>query len=131
MHNRRRGLAAAGRKLRSSSGESIAEVLIASLVVALAMIMIVSMIMSATKMVDSSAETYTAFIEEHNKIERALAGFASGEGDAAAEDLGETEIVFREADGADNPIDGIEDAKETAKLYRYNDPNDYYLFLPE
>lgn len=60
-------------KLKSNSGETLSEVLAASVVIALAMILFVSMLSAAARLVDKSEIHFHNNIEEKNRIE-AMAG---------------------------------------------------------
>lgn len=57
------------RKLKSNSGESIAEVLIAATVIALGFLMLASMMGSSAKMIRNSEEYYEEYIDSKNKVE--------------------------------------------------------------
>ena len=56
-------------KLDTDRGESIAEVLIAMLVIELALLMVVSMIMSAGKIIKNSEKGFNAYYAEKNAME--------------------------------------------------------------
>lgn len=56
-------------KLRSNRGESLAEVLISTLIIALAMIMLAGMVMAAKNLIEKSETRYSDDIKEANTIE--------------------------------------------------------------
>ena len=56
-------------KLNSNSGESLSEVLITAVVISLAMILFVSMLSAAARLVDKSETHFHDNIEEKNQIE--------------------------------------------------------------
>lgn len=56
-------------KLRSSSGESISEVLVAMLVIALGIVMLVSMISASGNMIRRSEKVYADYMEQFNAME--------------------------------------------------------------
>lgn len=56
-------------KLKSSSGESIAEVLAAMLVIALGIVMLVSMVSSSSSMIQKSEQSYADYMSEFNAAE--------------------------------------------------------------
>ncbi len=58
------------RKLSSNRGESIAEVLIAALVIALGMILLISMINVSFRILNKEEKSYKDFIEEKNAFEK-------------------------------------------------------------
>lgn len=62
------GLCRTFEKLRNRSGESIAEVLVATLISALAIMGLVLMISSATSLVTSSTELFGWYVRENNRI---------------------------------------------------------------
>ena len=62
------GLCRTFEKLRNRSGESIAEVLVATLISALAIMGLVLMISSATSLVTSSTELFGRYVAENNRI---------------------------------------------------------------
>jgi len=62
-------------KLKETSGESIAEVLLAILVCALSIIALVSMITASQGILAKSTEAYTKKIAEHNYMEEMLSWF--------------------------------------------------------
>lgn len=57
-------------KLGDSKGETLAEVLVASLLAGIALLALSSMIMVSHQMIDRSDETVKAFYEEINQIEK-------------------------------------------------------------
>ena len=64
----KRTLRAAGRKLRSSRGESIGEVLIAVLIAALALLMLAEMIASSTRLITQSKAKMSAYYDANNAL---------------------------------------------------------------
>jgi len=56
-------------KLKSQSGESISEVLIASLVVSLAFVMVLSLIMASQKLIQKTDARITDYYNQRNKFE--------------------------------------------------------------
>ena len=85
------------RKIRSERGESIAEVLIAVLVVAFAAIILVSMVMAARNIIEKSEEMYKEEMAEHNSMEM-ITGDKSGYASYLNKDYfdGEQEITITE-----------------------------------
>ena len=61
------------RKLKSNSGESISEVLIASLVVSLAFVMVVSMVTSSQKIIKKTDDAMDNYYEQRNAYEKGTA----------------------------------------------------------
>ena len=57
-------------KIKSSSGETIAEVLVASLVIALGMILFAGMVNASFRLLTREQEKYAEFIEGKNEFER-------------------------------------------------------------
>jgi Tfp pilus assembly protein PilV len=57
------------RKLNSSAGESIAEVLAAMLVIALGIVMLVSMVTSSSNMIRKSENSYAEYMDQYNALE--------------------------------------------------------------
>lgn len=57
------------RKLQKTKGESIAEILVAMLVIAMGLTMLVSMLMASVNMMNNSTEKYTAEVEQKNAVE--------------------------------------------------------------
>ncbi|MCI6746857.1 MAG: hypothetical protein MR580_10875 [Anaerolactibacter massiliensis] len=57
------------RKLNSSAGESIAEVLAAMLVIALGIVMLVSMVSSSSNMIRKSEQSYADYMDSFNAEE--------------------------------------------------------------
>lgn len=56
-------------KLRSAHGETITEVLVASLVIAFGSILLASMVVASTRIIKRSMEAYHLYTERHNAIE--------------------------------------------------------------
>ena len=56
-------------KLKSNCGETITEVLVASLVIAFASILLASMVVASTRIIKKSIEAYHLYTERHNAIE--------------------------------------------------------------
>ena len=56
-------------RLRSERGESISEALVAMLVVAMGAIMLVSMTIAATHVVERSEKAYAEYLDERNAVE--------------------------------------------------------------
>ena len=57
------------RIIHADAGESIAEVLVAMLVIEMALVMVVSMIVSAGRMISKSKVNYTRYYNERNTME--------------------------------------------------------------
>ena len=57
------------RKLSSENGESITEVLVASLVIAFGSIILATMVMASTRIIKKSIDAYDKYISIHNAVE--------------------------------------------------------------
>lgn len=80
-------------KLKSSNGESIAEVLIALLIGVLALTLLASMITAGANMVKTSSSAYEKYLENSSKAAaNRLSGASTSEGT----------VYFKEADGSGN-----------------------------
>lgn len=64
------------RKFRSGSGESIAEVLVAALVVALGALLLVTMVLAATRIIRNSEKAYNEYLDERNVVESGNSEFS-------------------------------------------------------
>ena len=69
MTERKKLLRAAARRLGSRAGESIAETLVAVLIAALAIVMLASMILSSTDVVQRSRQTFSRYYAENSELE--------------------------------------------------------------
>lgn len=69
MRNRKKRLCALSRRLGSRAGESIAETLVAVLIAALAIVMLASMILSSTSIVQRSRQTFSRYYTENSELE--------------------------------------------------------------
>lgn len=56
-------------KLKSEKGESIGEVLVAMLIVALGSVMFASMVTASGRLLTHSKQAYNSYIENHNQLE--------------------------------------------------------------
>lgn len=65
-------------KLRSNRGESISEVLVASLVIALALIMLVTMTMSAFRLTRKAEDAFNDYYDSENNAETSAGEEVSG-----------------------------------------------------
>lgn len=59
------------RKLKSNRGESLAEVLLASLVISLGFVLFATMVQASSRMVKDSIDHYDAYLEVVNHLENA------------------------------------------------------------
>jgi Tfp pilus assembly protein PilV len=85
------------RKLNSSAGESIAEVLAAMLVIALGIVMLVSMVSSSGNMIRRSEQSYAENMDQFNALE------VQASPAAAADPKPETaEISMKSTSGSDS-----------------------------
>lgn len=57
------------RKLKSQNGESIGEVLVATLIVALGSVMFASMVSTSERLIQRSDSAYKEYLEDYNSIE--------------------------------------------------------------
>lgn len=57
------------RKLKSQNGESIAEVLVATLIAALATVMFASMVTASDNLIRKSDDAYKEYLQDYNDIE--------------------------------------------------------------
>ena len=94
-------------KFASTRGESISEVLIAMLIIELALLMVVSMIMSAGRMITKSEKTYDILYSRRNAMETNQAQTeestsVSGRKSAAAPapTSGSARVTVKNADGS-------------------------------
>jgi competence protein ComGC len=55
-------------RLRSSTGESLTETLVAVLIVSLASILLVSMVLGARRVISRSGSAYSDYIKEHSEL---------------------------------------------------------------
>ena len=65
MKNR---ISAAKKRLRSSRGESIAEVLVSLLISAVALVMLASMISASSRMISESRDSFAEYYERNNRL---------------------------------------------------------------
>ena len=56
-------------KIKDTHGESLAEILISTVIIAMAMVMLASMVMASKNLIDKSSERYTEDIKEANEVE--------------------------------------------------------------
>lgn len=75
-------------KLKSNSGESLAETLVAVLVIALASVMLASMIGAATKIAKRSEDTASRFYDAANRLEQYVPGSDTIPGSALGDNSG-------------------------------------------
>mgnify|MGYP003589568570 CR=1 FL=1 len=66
------------KKLKSQSGESISEVLIASLVVSLAFVMVLSLIMASQKIIQKTDTTMESYYNARNAFEAGVSNSSTG-----------------------------------------------------
>ena len=79
------------KKLRSSSGETLTEVLVAALVMALAMILLVNMVTASQKLVTKSEKTFVNNMKLKNSVE--YGGQDTGDTENTVELSGENSTV--------------------------------------
>ncbi|MDD6257860.1 MAG: hypothetical protein PUA69_01150 [Erysipelotrichaceae bacterium] len=102
------------RKLRSENGESIAEVLVATLVVALGSVLFVGMVSASEKIVRNSDTAYDKYLSDHNAIE---------DYEHSSEE-NSSSVSISSPDG-DNSLEINSGAKQKIKLY--HDPDNRYF----
>ena len=56
-------------KIKDTHGESLAEILISTVIIAMAMVMLASMVMASKNLIDKSSERYTEDMKEANEVE--------------------------------------------------------------
>ena len=66
------------KKIKSQSGESISEVLVASLIVSLAFIMVLSLIMASQKILQKTDNMMKNYYDDRNDFEAGLATSSTG-----------------------------------------------------
>ena len=66
------------KKIKSQSGESISEVLVASLIVSLAFIMVLSLIMASQKIIQKTDDMMKNYYKDRNDFEAGLAISSTG-----------------------------------------------------
>ncbi len=95
-------------KLQSERGESIAEVLIAALVVMFALLLLSSMLMAAKHLVEKSEVNYSANMLQKNAIEleSTVSGTVNGTMETANVVKKDTEIKFTGKIQSNHPVDG-------------------------
>lgn len=95
-------------KFASTRGESISEVLIAMLIIELALLMVVSMIMSAGRMITKSEKTYDILYSRRNAMETnqaqteestSVSGRKSAAAPAPTPTPGSASVIVKNADG--------------------------------
>lgn len=102
------------RKLRSENGESIAEVLVATLVVALGSVLFAGMVSASEKIVRNSDTAYDKYLSDHNAIE-----------DYEPSSKGSSSFVFISSPDGDNSLKIGSGAKQGIRLY--HDPDNRYF----
>lgn len=80
------------KKLKSTSGETLLEVLLASFLGGIALLILASMITASHRMIDKSSEIIEKFYEDTNKIENQTAPFKNGTVTIKSEKIPEEEI---------------------------------------
>lgn len=80
------------RKIKDSSGETLAEVLVASLVAGIAMLGLATMIMASQKMMNTSGMDSSTYYEQVNRIELRTAPKASAVVTIKDNEYGDTHI---------------------------------------
>lgn len=103
------------RKLRSENGESIAEVLVATLVVALGTVLFAGMISASEKIVRNSDTAYDKYLSDRNAIENY---------EHSSEDSESSSVSISSSEG-DNSLEIDSGAKQKIKLY--HDPDNRYF----
>ena len=56
-------------KIKDNHGESLAEILISTVIIAMAMVMLASMVMASKNLIDKSSKRYTEDMKEANEVE--------------------------------------------------------------
>ena len=56
-------------KIKDTHGESLAEILISTVIIAMAMVMLASMVMASKNLIDKSSKRYTEDMKEANEVE--------------------------------------------------------------
>ena len=102
------------RKLRSEKGESIAEVLVATLVVALGSVLFAGMVSASEKIVRNSDTAYDNYLNDHNAIE-----------DYENTSEGSSSSVSISSPDGDNSLKIGPGAKQGIRLYQ--DPDKRYF----
>lgn len=105
------------RKLRSENGESIAEVLVATLVVALGSVLFVGMVSASEKIVRNSDTAYDKYLSDHNAIE----DYEHSPGGSES-----SSVSISSPDG-DNSLKIDSGAKQGIRLYKDPD-NRYFIY---
>lgn len=108
------------RKLKSQNGESIGEVLVASLIVALGSVMFASMVSASDKLITRSEKAYKDYLEDHNSIEN-----PQDPNNEGTESDGSLKIT--EAEGS--PVKIQPNISETVKIYQDKDGR-YFIYAP-
>ena len=104
------------RKLASQSGESIAEVLVSSLIVVLALLLFASLVIASRNLLKKSKESYTNYMTVQNEMERSLSGKETGESEAEVKD-GTIRFLY----SSNGIIPGSTDDVKDAVTFRYTD----------
>jgi len=107
------------RKLRSSAGESMAEVMIAILVAAFALLILANMLIASRKIIAQSSEHEKKRTAEKSSVETFL---ATGEGDAAD---GAVTVRLKGAD----PTAGSK-GQISVKIYTSDADDGLYAYIP-
>lgn len=103
-------------KLKSNSGESISEVLIASLVVSLAFIMVLSMIMASQKIIKKTDNRMEDYYDNRNSFE-----------EGKKVDTIDDTVVVQNANGADTRVMGNYDVTVQSGPIFSDDSTDKYI----
>lgn len=106
------------RKFKSRRAESISEVLVAMLVVALGSVMFASMVMASQRIINGTQENYKQYIASHNALE---------EMDSNSPDVTriEGQLKISEVSGSQNDCAIGGNARESVTVYVSKDKNHF------
>ncbi|MGN0361252.1 MAG: hypothetical protein ACI4ET_00230 [Bilifractor sp.] len=80
-------------RLSSESGESLTETLVAVLIVALASVLLVTMVLAARRVITRSGKAYSSYISEHNALEEIASSSTSTDSTVTEQDKKEIVIA--------------------------------------
>lgn len=106
------------RKLKSQNGESIGEVLVASLIVALGSVMFASMVSASERLITRSEKAYQEYLKDHNSIEEITLDPKKG-----------TEKPLKVSSDEDSHVKILQSASENVKIYQDSNKR-YFIYGP-
>jgi len=116
-------------KLSSGSGESLTETLVAVLIVALASVLLVTMVLAARRVITRSGKAYASYISEHSALATDTADGSTGSGtgstsdESSVTDNGKTDVVIKPADASKASDYSLPQIKESVTVREAEDGN--------